>query len=349
LFSTRGECIESAFGSGRRFVVPSAVRRALLFACLTLASSPAAGQDPHLGIPEGGGPIDCGPVPAGIDAIDARSCGECHPQHYREWRRSAHRSSFTNRLFQAEFRHRRAPFCGRCHAPREDETTGIDCAACHVRDGAVLSPIVSGRAPHASRATPELAGTIACVRCHQFPFEGQPELLLQATIDEWMQSRHNDTSCQSCHLPARGDRHAHDFAGGLDREMIARAITVDAETDGATVRLTMRANEAAHAVPTGDVFRRLAVRAWPAGDPGAAVETILGRTFRFGRHGRRPLEDTRIPARGARVVELTLARPARRVAYTIELWRIHPGRARERGWPLEDLRRTLASGVVDAR
>jgi hypothetical protein len=321
------------------------MRTILALGCLV--STSAAAQDPFLGVPEGGGPIECGPVPEGLRAIDAASCGECHPRHYQEWQRSAHRSSFTNTLFREEFRHRESPFCARCHSPRRDENAGIDCAACHVRDGAVLAVSVSGRAPHPSRARAELAGPHACARCHQFPFEGQPELLLQAAVDEWMQSDHRDESCQSCHMPARGGRHAHDFPGGLDRELLDGVIRVDAQAVGREVRFTLENIRAGHSVPTGDVFRRIVVRAWPLDDRRAEVRTVLGRTYRFLRDGtRRPLADTRIPPRGTRHVVLTLARPARRIGWSIELWRTHPGRAREHGWRSSDVSRTLAQGVL---
>ena len=54
--------------------------------------------------------------------------------------------------------------------------------------------------------------------------------------------------------------------GGLDDALLRDAITVEARAvgEGDTVRLTlaMRTNAAGHAVPTGDVFRRLEVRAW---------------------------------------------------------------------------------------
>jgi hypothetical protein len=322
---------------------------------LTISAFAARAQapaiDPFLGIPAGGGPIDVGSIPAGIDAVDAASCGACHRRHYREWERSAHHTSYTNPIFQDEFGSRRSPFCARCHAPRPDRESGIDCAACHVRDGAVLSTTVSGRAPHASRETPELAGTLACARCHQFEFEGQTDELLQRTVDEWMASAHRGTNCQGCHMRAGGAHHAHDFPGGLDTRLLRDAITVVArathEGGRTRVHFELSANGAGHAVPTGDIFRRVELRAWPEGEEDMVESVLLGRRFRVD-HGWHEREDRRIPASGSLPIDLTFGGNARRVVYTIDLWRTHPDRARENGWSDRDVRRRLASGTVRA-
>lgn len=325
--------------------------------CVARAQETAT--DVYLAIPVGGGPVDVGPVPAGIDAVDAASCGACHRPQYREWRRSAHRTSYTNALFQQELGRRQRPFCVRCHAPRPDVSAGIDCAVCHVRDGAVLNPTVTGRAPHASRVAPEIAGTLACARCHQFEFEAQghetaadaPQTeLLQRTVDEWMMSAHDDTPCQGCHMPARGRRSAHDFPGGLDASMLRDAVRVEAraERDGEITRLTLEvsADRAGHAVPTGDIFRRLVVRAWPLGDREREASVTLARRFRIDRGVWRERDDERVPARGTRTVALEIAGAATRVGYAIDLWRTLPQRARRHGWSPADVRRRLASGAV---
>lgn len=329
---------------------PVALAALAALAVSGVAARAQAPIDPHLDIPIGGGPIDVGPVPAGLDAVDAASCGECHERHYREWAGSAHRTASTNALFLAELGPRRRAFCVDCHAPRRDASAGVDCAVCHVREGAVLNPRVSGRAPHASRAAPELAGTLACARCHQFEFEGQPGELLQRTTDEWMASAHRGTSCQGCHLPERGGHHRHDFPGGLDEELLRDAIRVEARAtrEGETTRLHLElsADRAGHAVPTGDIFRRLEIRAWPAGEPDRVVSTVLGRRFRVDRTGWHEREDRRVPPTGALSVELALEGAAARVAYSVELWRTMPERARRLGWSPRDVRRRLSAGVV---
>ena len=321
---------------------------ALVLACWS-TSAQAPSTDPHLDIPIGGGPVDVGPIPRGLDAIDARSCGECHRDEYRQWRRSAHRVAFTNPVFTAEYSRRRPPFCARCHAPRDDHTAGVDCATCHVRDGAVIGTAVSGDAPHSSRVAEALPTTLACARCHQFEFEDQSGELLQRTVDEWMLSEHRDETCQDCHMEAG----RHDFAGGLDRALLRDAIRVRgaAEIDDTITRveLELSADRAGHAVPTGDIFRRIEVRAWPIGHPERAESTTLARRFRVTGRRWREREDTRIPPRGSRRVVLEVTGRADRVAYRVDLWRTGRRNTERHGWPLSDVRRTLASGTLRAR
>lgn len=296
-------------------------------------------------------PLDVGRAPAGLRSVGAAECGECHADHYREWQSSAHGTSFTNPVFVAEFRHRHLPSCVHCHAPRGEREGGVDCATCHVRDGAVLNPTVSGRAPHASRAAPELATESACASCHEFDFDDQPGDRLQRTVSEWAGSRHAETSCQGCHLPPRGGRHAHHFPGGLDAELLRDAITVRSASarvdEGLTrVRLELAADRAGHAVPTGDLFRRVEVRVWPEGRPELAQSVLLARRFQVTRGRWREVGDRRVPPSGSRGVTLELEGPIDRVAYAIDLWRAPPVRVEDEGWADHDVRRRLAEGVV---
>lgn len=325
-------------------------RQLFAIGVLAVAVSAAAQEVARLSLPVGGGPVDAGPVPAGLRSIEPGACGECHDDHLREWEASAHRVASTNPVFRAELGERRLPSCVQCHAPRGERAQGIDCAVCHVRDGAVLNPIVSGRAPHASRVAPELADERACAACHEFDFDGQPGDRLQRTVSEWRESPHAGTACQGCHMPRRDGHRAHHFPGGLDDTLVERAIEVvreEAYVDGdiTRVRLTLQADRAGHAVPTGDIFRRLEVRVWPDGQPARAVSTMLARRFRVTRDGWTELGDRRIPARGTRPVTIELDGAVDRVAYAIDLWRVSPGRAREHRWRDRDVRRRLAEGV----
>lgn len=328
-------------------------RHAVAALVLLIGAWPADAQAPwldaHLAVPEGGGPIEAGPVPDGLSALDAAACGRCHTAHFAEWQGSAHARAAVNPLYLAEHAPRRRPFCARCHSPRGPAEVGIDCAACHVRGGFVVNPVVSGRAPHASRAADALARSQACARCHEFDFEGQPGVGLQTTLTEWRRSPHASTPCQGCHLPVAEDGHRlHHFPGGLDADLLRRAIhassRLDSSSEGARLTLTLSVDGAGHAVPTGDVFRRLVVRAWPEGRPSEAVEARLARRFRL-RSGRWiPRQDERIPPRGARTVTLDLP-SATRVAWEVWLWRTIPERAERHGWAREGLRRLLAAGV----
>jgi hypothetical protein len=103
---------------------------------------------------------------------------------------------------------------------------------------------------------------------------------------------------------------------------------------------------AGHAVPTGDIFRRLEVRAWPEGHPRDAESVMLARRFRVRRGRWDELDDRRVPAVGSRAVSFELQGEHDRVAYSIDLWRAPPDRVASERWPLRDVRRRLLEGVV---
>lgn len=337
------------------------IRRLVIVSTMLSAIGPPIGSahaqedegDPYLGIPEGGGPIVTGPVPEGLTAIDAASCGECHEAAYREWARSRHRHSSDDALYLREFEVRRPPFCTACHSPRpEASADGVDCASCHVRDGAVLSAQVSGRAPHRSRLAPELDQPLACARCHEFDFEHQPGERLQRTLTEWSVSDAplRGQTCSGCHFPATRRRRAHDLAGLEDPARLRRAIAVTASAtyDGSHthVVLRLRARDVGHAVPTGDMFRNLEVRTWPSGRPADADQVYLARQFAVNRRGWHERADDRIPPRGERVVELWLPDRVRSVGWSVDLRLTSRRRAAEAGWPDTRVTRRLAQGTT---
>ena len=352
---------------------------ALLAFCAgaSLADVPAAALD-AIGLPPGGGPVDVGRAPPGVASVEAEACAICHAEHFDEWARSSHHLAYTNPVFQAEYGVRRRDFCAYCHAPRRDvsaaaEAAGIDCASCHVRDGVIINTVVSGWAPHPSRAVAALGTVDACATCHDFDFEGQPGEALQATLAEWAESPAGGargTSCQECHMEARpvtGEHlphHRHDWPGGVDPAMLARALEVTLEVPLATsateagstsapdelasVRLRLRASaEVGHAVPTGDMFRRLEVRVWPRGAPERAETQWLRRRFRVDRAGWHQSSDTRVPARGERVVEVALPRAAN-YEWSIHLWLLPRREAEAAGIPIETVRTLVSASGASA-
>lgn len=262
-------------------------------------------------------PGDAAPRPTPSIAIDAGTSGEdagasfedcarCHAAVGRSHARSMHAAAAHDPLFQRELGLvRTRDFCLGCHASAGE--AGVDCAACHVEDGVIVSAAVSGRAPHATAARPERSGDAACAGCHEFAFFGRPDAMLQRTLGE-AASRHGiEGSCASCHM-RDGD---HAFA--IDDAMLARAVDVrvEASRDGDEVvaRFTLRAAEVGHAVPTGDLYRRLELRASIAGRPGSSRVVTFARSFRSEPVGLVETRDTRVPppGRGARRTTLRLA------------------------------------------
>ena len=135
--------------------------------------------------------------------------------------------------------------------------------------------------------------------------------------------------------------------------MLRRAVEVVVEArveGGATaVTATLRATAfAGHAVPTGDIFRALALRVWPASAPGRAQTALFTRTWQSVTERttsglpvslRRPRSDTRVPP------------PGENSAASVTL-RIEGARGDVLRWRLDHLRMpaemALRNGISDA-
>lgn len=287
------------------------------------------------------GALDAGARDAA--APDPERCARCHASQAAAWRGSLHAISDTDPIYLSEHAGsardgERDPWCATCHAP---EGAPIGCAACHVRDGQVVSAHASGRAPHPTRVDPAQSDERACAGCHDFDFPHDPGIAMQDTLDEWRHSAPaaRGETCTDCHDP-------HAAPGRRDPTLAAGALDVRAQAirsgDGARLVLTLR-SRAGHAVPTGDLFRRLVVRARTAG---LEREAILAR--RFARRGGRRVElaDDRVPARGARTVVLRFPRAAARIAWTIELEALPGERARSLALPESTWLTHLAGGTA---
>jgi len=243
-----------------------------------------------------GGPVVPGAPPRGLNSSSAGECASCHAEIAAEWASSGHARSWSDPIFQAEYRLTGQAFCRHCHAPLAAETTdedvsmhragsaraddgnadprarGIDCAVCHVRSGHVLGAGGRGGRGHATLRDARLATSAFCGGCHQFNFPARagaqvryhPGRPLQNTVVEWQQSRYADRPCQACHMPlvgAPGRAHrSHAFRTLDDPELMARAVrvTADARRRGPAVDITIEiaAAEIGHAFPTGDMFRQ---------------------------------------------------------------------------------------------
>ena len=86
---------------------------------------------------------------------------------------------------------------------------------------------------------------------------------MQSTLAEHRRSEHRTLGCNDCHMPIVGDakarRRSHAFPGAYDPAMLARSVVIESERiDRERVRLILRPGEVGHAVPTGDLLRRLA-------------------------------------------------------------------------------------------
>lgn len=300
------------------------------------------------------------PTPIDVSGLVDADCIGCHRDAAATWRDSAHRTAFTDEVFQAEWAPTEQAACVRCHAPLADPEAphsalgelGVSCVTCHVRDGVVLSVHASPNATHAVLEDPSLGTESACAGCHDFPFASvapTPHDLdapLQRTLHEWREVSGRGT-CQRCHARDAEGHVTHAMVGARDPVMLARALEVEASATrrdrGTVVRLVLR-SRAGHAVPTGDMYRRLEVSAW---SPDERVSQVLMRRFERIDGVLREVEDTRVPASGEREVLLELGTSAGEVQWRIEWQALEPALAAQRWIPEDDVRRVLAEGVLE--
>lgn len=172
-------------------------------------------------------------IPDGLSSLSSKECGSCHESHYDEWQGSTHAMAWKDPQFQAEMAKESSPYmCINCHIPlqnqqeyvvtdlinndvyrpvmhknplfdQELQQEGINCAACHVRDGAVIGTTVSNTAPHKSVQNKEFLSEQLCISCHNVVAEITAELVCTfETGDEWSAGPYAETkNCISCHMP----------------------------------------------------------------------------------------------------------------------------------------------------
>jgi hypothetical protein len=277
-------------------------------------------------------PAHEGPAPAHDAQRLNRSCASCHVEIAGEWARSEHHRS-ADAVFRAALRREPSRFCESCHAPEAPTShaaagalgeLGVACVTCHdPRDEAARVPeaTLPARHPPVARSS----GVAACKSCHEFEFPGerQQRELFQATVTEQERSSYAGAGCSGCHMPrvvGRGPPHAsHAFAASRSAQAQRDAVRLVAERTSATsLRLTLASRGVGHAYPTGDLFRRLAIRV----EARAADFAVLARSERFlARHfsdvrtaprttERRVELDDRLWPGETRVVELELGAEA---------------------------------------
>lgn len=155
-------------------------------------------------------------IPDGLTSLSSKECGTCHISHYEEWKSSTHAMAWKDVQFQAEIAKESAPYmCINCHIPLQNQQEyivtgleegdiykpikhknpkfdpdlqqeGINCASCHVRDGAIVSMYVSNRAPHKSVEDQTHLSEQLCISCHNAVAVITSELVCSfETGDEW--------------------------------------------------------------------------------------------------------------------------------------------------------------------
>lgn len=255
------------------------------------------------------------------------ACASCHADIAEEWRGSLHQRAFSDPVFQQAYAIEPVAFCRSCHAPEADpkaepsqaaQAVGVGCTTCHVQGRDVVGSRENSRAPHAVFADARLATTQACASCHQFDFPGEKSPM-QDTVREHASSSFAKTECQGCHMPqvksrdAAGTGHrSHAFKVIGDAAILKQGAKISASRPSAQkVLVSIAPSGAGHSFPTGDMFRRLEVRAFALDASGKVIAkaepVFLGRTFTdrsrdrelsFAFH-RTEAADSRVPPPGA--------------------------------------------------
>lgn len=221
-------------------------------------------------------------------------CEGCHVREAAQWGGSRHHASFTNADFQRSFAREPEEFCRGCHAPAtrdteadpaEAEERGVSCVDCHGDVSSVRTgPGPEVKAPHALARVDDF-GTRACASCHEFAFpEGtrQPSgAMMQTTMREHQASEHAGTDCAGCHLPRTTNGVDHSLASTRSDAAWRAALSVVAASTSDGVSFELTPHDVGHALPTGDLFRRLRLRAElrDGVDTVASAQRYLGRHF----------------------------------------------------------------------
>jgi len=301
-----------------------------------------------------------------------RACIGCHRDIAAEWAGSQHHRS-ADAVFRAAWEREPLRFCEQCHAPLARETSevfaapgklGIACVTCHA-GGDRAASVPAERLPAAHPAVSKPQGVAACGRCHEFEFPGERHRveLFQATLSEQAASSYAGAGCSGCHMPptasSGGGRHAsHAFAGSRVAATQSAAVSVVAERSAPSrLRLSLRSRGVGHAYPTGDLFRRIAVRVEARGHDFAVparAEAFLARHLADARTGphrfeRRVMRDDRLWPGVTRVVELTLPSDAAGLplAYEVRLERVLHENPDFEGAAQVESSELLARGVVE--
>ena len=257
-------------------------------------------------------PVPHQTVPEGLSSLSASECAQCHQEIYQEWKRSTHAVAWQDMQFQAELKKDDINACLNCHIPLQNQQEfiveglvngdyskpvltpnphfdeqlqheSITCAACHVRDGAVIGTQGFDNVTHATKVDTEFLSEKLCMDCHNVAEQVTAVLVCTfETGDEWSANwaKEEGQNCITCHMPVVEREvltgsgvirksHQHYFAGsgipkykGHEVERLeGLKITVEYQPErkhiGDTIdyMLTLKNEFAGHTVPTGDPER----------------------------------------------------------------------------------------------
>lgn len=197
-------------------------------------------------------------------SLESQTCGECHPQQFKDWETSVHsRAVGPGLLGQTPTLLKEDPataiVCYACHAPLTEQqeivsvglrtrrnarfdsslqSQGLTCAGCHVRgnqrfgpprrDGSLENLKAPDRLPHGGATrTPAFERAEFCTVCHQFEPGGNSlnGKPLENTYDEWKNSPYAAQGIQ-CQQCHMPDRR-HLWRGIHDLQMVKSGLGIN--------------------------------------------------------------------------------------------------------------------------
>ena len=310
-------------------------------------------------------PINIADVPDGLANITTQGCNACHGAAHDAWAASAHASAGQSAVFQEAIKRAgNSTACTQCHRPLTAQhpqlaagyiegdlsrpnlapnsafnatlmAEGVGCAACHIREGQIVSTRAVDDAPHPVGVSSELAKSEMCSTCHQLSYPGAKKAFYD-TYGEWKATPHAaaGVQCQDCHMPAvAAPSTASRFAGLPDHQFeaeLARALTVlvDLRDDqvhrGTPLEVGIRIQNtgAAHHVPTGSPYKTLAFTAELQTLDGAVLAASAPEVLSRQTSPEAPydtLSDNRIPAGGEHEFTISLLAAHRAKAGRVKL------------------------------
>ena len=236
-------------------------------------------------------PVDIHAVPEGLANLSAQGCNACHYEAHESWAASAHSSAASaGNVFDAAERSG-IPACLNCHLPiavqqpsiasylesdvnhvttspnpNFDATLfgeGVTCAACHIREGRVITSTAIENSPHPTTISPQLNSSEVCAACHQLSWEGADKPLYD-TYGEWKRSGYSaaDIQCQDCHMRSgqllNGTiSHNTDAPSARAISVLIDLSTTELQRGGPPIHIavTIQNTGAGHSFPTGSPFK----------------------------------------------------------------------------------------------
>jgi hypothetical protein len=240
---------------------------------------------------DGGLPITIEKIPEGLANLSAQGCNACHYQAHDSWAADGHSLASTRSDIFSAAERAGIPACLNCHLPltaqqphvtiyQESDINhgeskanpifdatlfgeGVTCAACHVREGRVITATPVTGSPHPTSHSPQLRTSELCASCHQLTWEGASQPLYD-TYGEWKRSSYATAGiqCQDCHM--RDGKLPHGVVSHSANADPARAISVLIDLssveitrggDAIQIAVTLQNTGAGHSFPTGSPFK----------------------------------------------------------------------------------------------